>query len=63
MNGAGRIPNVSRRENSELFSLVIGGYGLIGVGLSADIQPAKDDVLQEKAARRLTIVPIPRTSK
>jgi hypothetical protein len=34
-------------ENSELFSLVIGGYGLFGVVLSADIQLAEDDVYKK----------------
>jgi FAD/FMN-containing dehydrogenase len=31
VNAQGRILNVSRTENAELFSLVIGGYGLFGV--------------------------------
>ena len=47
MNGAGKILNVSRLENSELFSLVIGGYGLFGVVLSADIQLGEDDVYKK----------------
>ena len=47
MNGAGEILNVSRLENSELFSLVIGGYGLFGVVLSADIQLTEDDVYKK----------------
>ena len=33
----GEILNVSREENSELFGLAIGGYGLFGVILDADL--------------------------
>src|SRR6516162_473285 len=47
MNAAAEIPNVSRLENSELFSLVIGGYGLFGVVLTADIQLTEDDVYKK----------------
>lgn len=34
----GEILNVSRKENPELFSLVIGGYGLLGVIATVDLR-------------------------
>lgn len=34
----GRIVRASRTENAELFSLVLGGYGLFGIILDADLQ-------------------------
>jgi FAD/FMN-containing dehydrogenase len=34
----GRIVNASSNENPELFRLVVGGYGLFGIILSADLQ-------------------------
>jgi FAD/FMN-containing dehydrogenase len=43
----GTILNANRTENSELFGLVIGGYGLFGVILDADLE-LTDDVLYEK---------------
>jgi len=43
----GTITNVSRTENPELFSLVIGGYGMFGVILDVDLE-LTDDVLYKK---------------
>jgi FAD/FMN-containing dehydrogenase len=37
MTADGEIVRCSRRENSELFSLVLGGYGLFGVILDVDL--------------------------
>lgn len=45
----GTIVNVSRTENPELFSLVIGGYGMFGVILDATIQLTDDVVLERRA--------------
>ncbi|RST58048.1 FAD-binding oxidoreductase [Siminovitchia terrae] len=44
MNADGKILNVSRNENEELFRLVHGGYGLFGIILDVDIE-LTDDVL------------------
>ena len=49
MKPDGKILNVSRTENSELFKLVIGGYGMFGVILDATIQ-LTDDVVFERQA-------------
>jgi FAD/FMN-containing dehydrogenase len=38
LNQAGEIINCSRRENGELFSLVIGGYGLFGIVTSVKLR-------------------------
>ena len=38
VNADGEILNVSRQENSELFRLVIGGYGLFGVIATVDLR-------------------------
>ncbi len=43
----GTIINVNRRENPELFSLVIGGYGLFGVILDVDLE-LTENVAYEK---------------
>lgn len=43
----GSIVNVSREENDELFSLVIGGYGLFGVILDVTLK-VTDDLIYEK---------------
>jgi FAD/FMN-containing dehydrogenase len=40
----GNIKNASRTENPELFRLVLGGYGLFGVILEADIQVVDNEV-------------------
>ncbi len=39
----GRVLRCSRDENAELFSLVIGGYGLVGVILDAELRTVPDD--------------------
>lgn len=44
LNAQGEIIQVSREENSELFGLVIGGFGLFGVILEVDIQLTDDEV-------------------
>lgn len=44
MNADGKILNVSRTENKELFRLANGGYGLFGVILEVDIE-LTDDVV------------------
>ena len=38
MNSDGRIVTCSRTENTELFSLVLGGYGLFGVILDVELK-------------------------
>lgn len=40
----GEIINCSRKENPELFSLVLGGYGLFGVILSVEIKAVPNEV-------------------
>ena len=45
----GTIVNVSRTENSELFKLVIGGYGLFGVILDATLQLTDDVVYKHRS--------------
>jgi len=44
----GTILNVSRTENPELFSLVIGGYGLFGVILDVNLSVTDDVVYRKK---------------
>jgi decaprenylphospho-beta-D-ribofuranose 2-oxidase len=44
----GRVINVNREENSELFDLVIGGLGLFGVILDVDIELIGNDVYEQK---------------
>lgn len=44
----GRIIQVSRTENAEWFPLVIGGYGLFGVVLDADIRLTDDQTYVER---------------
>lgn len=48
----GKVANVSRNENDELFNLVIGGMGLFGVILDVDIE-LMDNVVYEKHTRYL----------
>ena len=45
----GTIVNVNRTENPELFSLVIGGYGLFGVILDVDIELTDNIVLEKES--------------
>ncbi len=42
----GSIVNVSPDENAELFSLVVGGYGLFGVILDVDLEIVDNDIYQ-----------------
>ena len=42
----GTIANVSRDENAELFDLVVGGYGLFGVVLDADLDVVDNAIYQ-----------------
>lgn len=51
MNYAGEIVNCSRTENSELFSLVIGGYGLFGIILDVKLKIVENEALQFKYIR------------
>ena len=45
----GRIVLVSRDSNPELFSLVIGGYGLYGVILDVTLRVARDELYEQQA--------------
>ena len=51
MNHSGQILNCSRTENSELFSLVIGGYGLFGIILDVKLKVVENETLQFKYVR------------
>lgn len=42
----GSIVNVSHEENPELFSLVVGGYGLFGVILDVDLEVVENAIYQ-----------------
>lgn len=44
----GSIRSVSRTENPELFRLVVGGYGLFGIILDADIEVTDNRVYESK---------------
>lgn len=46
LNPEGEIINVSRSENSELFPLVIGGYGLFGIILDVTLHLTDDELYQ-----------------
>lgn len=46
LNAEGQIINVSRNENTELFKLVIGGYGLFGVILDVTLELTEDELYQ-----------------
>lgn len=45
----GRVVEVSRDENPELFSLVIGGYGLYGVILDVTLRVTRDELYEQRA--------------
>jgi decaprenylphospho-beta-D-ribofuranose 2-oxidase len=45
----GRVVEVSRTENPELFSLVIGGYGLYGVILDVTLRVTRDQLYEQRA--------------
>ncbi len=51
LNYKGEILNCSRTENQELFSLVIGGYGLFGIILDVKLKIIDNEVLQFKYVR------------
>ena len=46
----GSVVEVSRDENAELFSLVIGGYGLFGVILDVTLRVARDELYEQRSA-------------
>jgi FAD/FMN-containing dehydrogenase len=46
----GTLLKVSRDENPELFSLVIGGYGLFGVIVDVTLRLAEDEMYERRAA-------------
>lgn len=48
MNADGEIINCSRNENSELFKLVIGGYGLFGIILDVKLKVVDNSALKFK---------------
>ncbi|MFF2857478.1 FAD-dependent oxidoreductase, partial [Peribacillus sp. NPDC058002] len=48
LNSKGQILTVSREENSELFHLVIGGYGLFGVILDVTLHLTDDELYKIK---------------
>lgn len=48
MNYRGEIVNCSRTENQELFSLVLGGYGLFGIILDVKLKIVANENLQFK---------------
>jgi FAD/FMN-containing dehydrogenase len=45
----GTVVSCSRGENAELFSLVIGGYGLYGVILDVTLKVTRDEVYEQRA--------------
>lgn len=42
----GSIVNCSRDENKELFALAVGGYGLVGIVLDAEVQMVENPLLE-----------------
>ena len=46
----GKVVEVSRGQNPELFSLAIGGYGLYGVILDVTLRVTRDEVYEQRAA-------------
>ena len=45
----GSVVEVSRTENPELFSLVIGGYGMYGVILDVTLRVTRDELYEQRA--------------
>jgi decaprenylphospho-beta-D-ribofuranose 2-oxidase len=45
----GSVVQVSRTENPELFSLVVGGYGLYGVILDVTLRVTRDELYEQRA--------------
>lgn len=50
VNAGGELLHVSRKENAELFSLAIGGYGLFGIVTQMEMQLVKRQTVQRKVA-------------
>lgn len=50
LNSEGQIINVSRVENSELFGLVIGGYGLFGIITEVTLELTDNILLERQVA-------------
>lgn len=50
MRADGRVVTASRTENAELFRHVVGGYGLFGVILSAELDVAPNDIYRSERA-------------
>lgn len=48
LNAEGQIINVSRTQNAELFSLAVGGFGLFGVILDAELELTENSVYQKQ---------------
>ncbi len=46
LNPNGQIVTLSKEENSELFSLVVGGYGLFGIILDVTLELTEDELYQ-----------------
>jgi FAD/FMN-containing dehydrogenase len=44
----GKVVTASRTENADLFSLVVGGYGLFGIILSAELEVVRNDIYRSK---------------
>jgi decaprenylphospho-beta-D-ribofuranose 2-oxidase len=49
LNAKGEILNVSRNENSELFRLVIGGYGLFGIILDVELELTENEIYEQRS--------------
>lgn len=49
LTAEGKILNISRTENSELFKLVIGGYGLFGIILDVTLHVTENEYLSQKS--------------
>lgn len=50
MKADGTIATCSRRENTDLFSLVLGGYGLFGVVLDAQLRVTENEMYRARRA-------------
>ncbi len=50
LTSSGELINVSRQENSELFGLVIGGYGLLGIIIEVSLDLTDDLVMERDVA-------------
>lgn len=55
LNANGKLINCSRTENSELFGLVIGGYGLFGVILDVKLKVVNNNALVFRSQKLKTI--------